>query len=188
MLYCFKMKSSTNSIGQLLERLSALHRSMLRRFAAEEKLQLVHVEIIQYLASCNRYSDTTQALSDYLGQTKGSISQSLDYLENESYLSRVQDIKDKRYFHLRLSSKGKLIAERLKTALDFHDGKAPVSDPQLEKILSALQKKNDLKGFGICGSCKFNQKNIKGSFVCGLTKERLSTEDTEKICREHEAS
>lgn len=53
-------------------------------FAAEEGLQLVHVEILQYLSVCNRYSDTTQTISEYLGQTKGSIFQSLGHLEENS--------------------------------------------------------------------------------------------------------
>ena len=54
-----------NAVSQWIERLSAVHRNLMRQFANEEGLQLVHVEIMQYLSVSNRYSDTTQAISEY---------------------------------------------------------------------------------------------------------------------------
>ncbi len=66
----------------------------MRKFATEEGLQLVHVEILQYLSVCNRYSDTTQTISEYLGQTKGSISQSLSNLEENGYIKRTHEKLD----------------------------------------------------------------------------------------------
>lgn len=182
------MQKPVISYGQLLERLSALHRNLLRKFAQTEGLQFVHVEIIQYLYVCNRYSNTTQAISDYLGQTKSSISQSLAQLEQNAVLKRVQDKSDKRVFHLILLAKGFAIAERLNNELDFQRLDSIAIDSKLEKVLSELQTNNGMRGFGICASCKFNENPGKNEFVCGLTKEKLSTEDVKKICREHEAS
>lgn len=179
------MSESINAVGLLLERLSALQRNLMRRFAAEEGLQFVHVEILQYLSICNRYSDTTQAISEYLGQTKGSISQSLGYLEDSHFVKRSQDKTDKRVFHISLSTKGQAVADRLIKSIDLAgDGNFESS---LKSLLASIQKKNDFKGFGQCVSCKHNQSTGKNSFVCGLTKEKLSIEETQKICREFEA-
>jgi DNA-binding MarR family transcriptional regulator len=180
------MADSINAVSRWLERLSALHRNLMRRFAAEEGLQLVHVEILQYLSICNRYSDTNQSLSEYLGQTKGSISQSLSYLEENGFVRRARDKSDKRIFHLALTAKGQSVARRLADHLDVES----VSDLEVEfkTVLSSIQRQNGLRGFGICRTCKHNQNPGKDSFVCGLTQERLTIEDVKKICREHEAS
>jgi hypothetical protein len=44
-------------------------------------------------------------------------------------------------------------------------------------MLAPLQKKNGLRGFGTCQSCKFNQNPDKNSLICGLTNEKLSVDD-----------
>ena len=178
------MADSIGAVSQWLERLSALHRNLMRRFAAEEGLQLVHVEILQYLSVCNRYSDTTQTISEYLGQTKGSISQSLGHLEENGFIKRTQDKIDKRIFHLALTAKGNSVTQRMHDSINL-DG-ADKLEPALKETLASIQKKNGLRGFGICQSCKFNQNPGKNSFSCGLTKEKLSAEEVKKICKEHE--
>ncbi len=178
------MADSISAVSQWLERLSALHRNLMRRFAAEEGLQLVHVEILQYLSVCNRYSDTTQTISEYLGQTKGSISQSLGHLEENGFIKRTQDKVDKRIFHLALTVKGNSVAQRMLESINL-DG-ADRLEPALKTMLTSIQKKNGLRGFGTCNSCKFNQNPGKNSFICGLTNEKLSSDDVKKICREHE--
>lgn len=177
-----------------LERLSALHRSVLRRAAADEGLSLVHVEVIQYLARCNRYSNTTQALSDYLGQTKGSISQSLSYLEGKRLVRRQQDTADRRVFHLLLTAKGEQLAERLSTLLDLEDPPAlqEVSERGAEELLREtlrrLQQQHGLKAFGICRECRYNQPQSKSSFRCGLTGETLMLVEASQLCRDFDAA
>ncbi len=173
-----------DGIAHLLERLTAVHRNLLRRFAAEEGLQLAHVEILQYLSICNRYSDSTQAISEYLGQTKGSISQSLGHLEDNGFIKKTQDKNDKRIFHVSISIKGVAVSNRLMKRINLDDSNEV--EPVLKAMLTSIQRKNGLRGFNTCLSCKFNQNPKKNTFVCGLTNERLTTEDVKKICREHE--
>lgn len=177
------MADSIGVVSQWLERLTALHRNLMRKFAAEEGLQLVHVEILQYLSVCNRYSDTTQAISEYLGQTKGSISQSLGHLEENGFIKRTQDKSDKRVFHLSLLAKGNSVTQRMLDSIHLEGSEK--LEPILQSLLASIQKKNGLKSFGVCMSCKFNQNPGKNSFICGLTKEKLMVEDVKKICREH---
>lgn len=178
------MSEPINAVGLLLERLSALQRNLMRRFAAEEGLQFVHVEILQYLSICNRYSDTTQAISEYLGQTKSSISQSLGHLEEAQFIKRTQDKIDKRVFHISLSVKGRAVTDRLFKSIDLEG--VENFESSLKSLLASLQKKNGFKSFGQCSTCKYNQSVGRNSFVCGLTKEKLSTDDVKKICREYE--
>lgn len=170
-----------------IERLSALHRSAMRRFAQQESLQLVHLEILTYLLRCNRYSDTTQALSEYLGQTKGSISQSIGCLESDGFIKRHQDGDDKRVFHLLVTTKGRNLIGRFDASFQV-----PEMDKKVEasfaQLLLQIQTENDMKGFGVCKTCRYNQNPRKNEFICGLTKEKLTIEDTQKICREHEVA
>lgn len=178
------MDDTFGTISQWLERAFALHRNLMRQFANEEGLQLVHVEILQYLSVCNRYSDTTQAISEYLGQTKGSISQSLGNLEENGFIRKIQDKVDKRVFHLSLTTKGSSVIKRMSKFIDLDSSDTIV--PELKLLLSSIQKKHGFRGFGICKSCKFNQNVGQSNFVCGLTKEKLSLDDIHKICKEHE--
>ncbi len=168
-----------------LERLSTLHHSQIRKVVNAEKLQVVHFEILYYLSICNRYSNTAQAISEYFGQTKGSISQSLKFLEEQGYVARSVDLDDKRYVRLSLTVSGAECLARM-----AQDNVVMPSSPETAEILKKLllfwQKSHGMKIFGLCTSCKYNQKKANGAFVCGLTGEALSKSDSEKICREHE--
>lgn len=159
----------------------------MRRFAQQESLQFVHLEILTYLARCNRYSNTTQALSEYLGQTKGSISQSLGYLESEGFVKRQQDESDKRVFHLSVTLKGRNLVLRFNDYFRMPD-LDEAGEAFFAQFLLQVQTKNGLKGFGICKTCKHNQNPRQNEFVCGLTNQKLTLEETQKICREHEVA
>jgi DNA-binding MarR family transcriptional regulator len=50
---------------------------------AAHGLQPVQLEVLNYLSSCNRYSDTPMAVTEYLGQTKGTVSQTIKTLEKK---------------------------------------------------------------------------------------------------------
>ncbi len=158
----------------------------MRKFALKRGLQLIHIEILEYLSMCNRYSDTTQTLSLYLGQTKGSISQSLKFLEEENFVKKTQDKTDKRVFHLSLMAKGSAAIVDFHSAFSFK-GQGAEHENLFKFHLFELQKKHGLKSFGVCATCKFNQSLSKDKFQCGLTEESLSFEDLQKICREHES-
>ncbi len=167
-----------------LERLSALRVSLTRQAAARLGIQGIHAEILEYLSHCNKYSNTAQALSEYLGVTKGSISQSLKTLEEKGLITRIECKEDKRYFRLSLSQEGKKIVKNMK--LDLPETTASyLKEESLEHILKTWQNKNNLRSFGLCETCKHKETIADNKFRCGLTKEKLSVADTKKICREH---
>jgi MarR family transcriptional regulator, organic hydroperoxide resistance regulator len=180
------MAPKTDARSLVAERLSTLPRNLMRRYAAASNVQAVHLEVLQYLSICNRYSDTTQAIAEYLGLTKGSISQSLAHLEAKALITRKQDELDKRVFHLSLTPIGWAFINDMNQAL--HLTVASADEPLLESVLRSLQKQNGLTGFGICQTCRFNQNPSQNVFVCGLTNEKLKRPEIDKICREHQAS
>ncbi|MCG8010485.1 MAG: MarR family transcriptional regulator, partial [Candidatus Thiodiazotropha weberae] len=103
----------SNSLYNHLERLSELLRTDLRKSGIEHGLQPVQLEVLHYLSVCNRYSDTPLAVSEYLGQTKGTVSQTIKVLEQKGLLLRRTDAEDKRVSHLALTPRGSKLLDRL---------------------------------------------------------------------------
>lgn len=176
---------------RLIERISNLLRSEERKKYAAIGLQPVHVQVLDYLSTCNRFSDTPASLAEYLGLTKGTVSQSLQVLERKGYVEKSQDIVDGRVVHLALSAVGAQLLDEIKPldvfaqaqqALSLH--KFTTIEAALNSILSELQKANNAKSFGVCQSC-VNFIEVDNHYLCNLTQLPLSQFDAKKICREH---
>jgi len=56
----------------------------------------------------------------------------------------------------------------------------------LTSLLMAVQKANGLKTFGVCYTCRYNKNLNDGNYLCGLTKEVLTSKEVQLICREHD--
>lgn len=178
---------------QLLERLASLLRKENRNLLLEYGLQPVHFEALHYLSICNRYSDTPMAVTEYLGQTKGTVSQSLKVLEKAELLQKNPDAIDKRVIHLKLTNAGNDLVHQLMPSPIMQEMNNTLAESQitelnqsLTRLLFSIQQKNSFKSFGQCASCQHNIKTGKTGFLCGLTKEMLSHQDIELICKEHE--
>lgn len=181
----------TVSVFDLIERMAALIRSEERKRCTEFGLQPVHLQVLDYLSRCNRYSDTPAALTNYLGMTRGTVSQTLLLLEKKSYIEKTTDNADRRVVHLSLLPEGETILNQAKQADLFKRAAAVFAENAFinpEEIfvaaLVALQKANSSQSFGLCKTCRYFT-NVDDGFQCGLTKGTLSHGDSEKICQEH---
>ena len=179
-------------IYELIECMTTLIRSEERKKCAELGLQPVHFQILNYLARCNKYSDTPAAIANYLGMTRGTVSQSLIILENKGYIGKKTDSKDKRVKHLQLLAPGETMLKQARPSELFQTATAilgtvntPLSDANVfQQALTALQKANQSQSFGVCKSCR-NFSHQAGEYFCLLTQEKLSNADSEQICQEH---
>ncbi len=176
----------------LLERLNNLLRMETRTLGLKFGLQPIQIEALTYLTRCNRYSDTPQAVTEYLGLTKGTVSQSLKVLEQKGFLRKQQDKEDKRITHLTVTAKGKKLVEQAFPDKTLEAAVAKTSSAQdrkledtLRSLLREMQHLRDRKTFAACHTCRFHEHYEKG-YICGLTKEALSKQDIQLICREHE--
>jgi len=183
----------TKLIYDYIERLSNLLRNEARREGAEYGLQPVQLEALHYLSICSRYSDTPMGVTEYLGQTKGTVSQSLNVLEKKGFLTKHADHNDKRITHLKVSGTGEQLLKIAIPAPLFIRACEHLSEQSknqivngLKELLQAVQRSNGMKSFGVCRTCRYNQKNEDGSYFCDLTKESLSWSDVQLVCREHE--
>ena len=162
-----------------------------RQQAVAAGLLPVQWSMLSYLRDANRYSNTPQALADYLSMTKGTVSQSLKLLESRGWVMRATDQNDRRVVRLALTDAGQTL---LGDAVDTHWQAAvdhlPESERQaievaLSHLLSNWQQARQGRTFGVCRSCR-NFCPGETQHRCGLTGENLSDGDSMLICREHE--
>ena len=174
---------------ELVERLGNLMRAEARRTGADEQLSPVHVEALVYLVSANRYSNTPQALGEYLGLTKGTISQSLLLLDRRGLIERYQDDIDRRVVRLRLSTTGEQFLYDAQPQLAWIHATRDISPNRIRNAVSALREslttfQADSGGapFGKCPTCRHFERLSARAYRCGLMGDRLSGPDTRKIC------
>jgi MarR family transcriptional regulator, negative regulator of the multidrug operon emrRAB len=176
---------------RLIERISTLLRSEQRKKYTAIGLQPIHVQILEFLFHCNRHSDTPAAVGDYLGLTKGTMSQSLQVLERKGYISKTIDTDDRRVVHLSLQDSGRQLLAAVQPLDMFDHAEQQVAkrhfstlDEALHATLKALQIANQSRSFGVCHSCK-HFSEIDNHYHCQLTDLPLTQSDALKICREH---
>lgn len=182
---------NTYEIYRAVERLGELMKVSTRQLGAEFGLQPVQLEVLHYLTLCNRYSDNVMAVAEYLGQTKGTISQTVKVLEQKGFIEKVPDSKDKRASHLQVTDKGReLITDKLPDR-QFQQAIAALSDNKQETLLlslndlvSALIQSNKINTFGVCKTCKYNVRREE-KYHCTLLNVELKSPEVEKLCREH---
>lgn len=177
---------------ELIGCLARLQQGELRERALGAGLQPVHLASLAYLRDANRYSNTPQALAEYLGSTKGTVSQSLLLLYRKGLVERHADERDGRVVRLRLSRRGAALAAAAdppgawQAALAQLDaGEIEAAIGVLTRLLSQLQTRRGKRSFGVCRTCSNFRREAAGTYRCALTGEALSESDSLKICREH---
>ncbi|MFK8330568.1 MarR family winged helix-turn-helix transcriptional regulator [Pseudomonas sp. BJa5] len=175
----------------LLERLSSLTRVWFRQHPLLADLQPIQLSALLYLSRCNRYSNTPLAVTEYLGLTKGTVSQSLKALETKGLIVKTQDQADKRSVHLSLTAPARALLDAvmppafLASASTRMGERAGDLEALLSELLRTIQQHEDVPGFGLCKTCRFHRKTTTGGF-CELTQEPLAPAERELICREHQ--
>jgi len=179
---------------KLIDRISTLLRSEERKKYAAFALQPIHGQVLEYLSKCNKHSDTPASVTEYLGLTKGTVSQTLQVLERKGFIEKTQDEVDRRIVHLRLLPSGLDLVKVAQPLEIFQQAEKQVATQKyntlaeaLKQTLIALQQANHSKTFGLCNTCcYFGERD--NYFHCELTGKPLEQADTDKICKEHTLS
>lgn len=182
----------TESIILPLERLGRLMRAQ----EHANDLNPAQWEALRYLARANRFSNSPGALTDYLGATKGTISQTVKALERKGLISKSPRANEKRSVALLLTPQGEEALradpwEKLSEAAGELRAKTRRRlEKGLRELLSAELTRGRHKPFGQCAQCRFFRENgdPNGPHKCMLLDEPLSRADSKRICVEHEAA
>jgi len=172
----------------LLERLGALIQQSVRDDAARHGLLPIHIQILHYLMRANRYSDLPIAIAEYFGITRGTVSQTLAVLERRGLLTKEPDARHGKRMHLKLTPAGESVlseswGERVDQVLCGRPVEAAALESTLRNLLSAMQRVNGQRAFGLCRQCA-HFLTEEGGARCGLTHDQLAPEQTVRICRE----
>jgi len=176
-------------LHEYIERISRVLDSEARQVGSDYNLQPIQLNALRFLKRANRYSNTPQGVTEYLGLTKGTVSQTLTVLESKGFINKTPDKRDGRVVHLDVTRSGRKLLEKttpsptIRRVWEDLEGQSQLVN-DLKKFLVAMQKKNGMKAFGVCGTCRFNKKVAEKKFFCELTRENLSLKDSELLCRE----
>lgn len=180
--------------AHLIDRLDRLARSG----EASGDLNPAQWEALRFVARANRFSRTPAALAEFLGSTRGTISQTLITLEQKGHITRNESPRDRRSIVLDLTSVGErtLRGDPLRgLASDL----AKAAPEQLEEIvdilrgtLRAMIGRNGGRPFGACYSCRHfssgGGSSSRAPHHCALLDEPLSQADSRAICVEQESA
>lgn len=182
-----------NHLTTLLQRLSRL----LRQSEYETGLNPAQWEALCYLAQCNKFSNNPSALTNYLGSTKGTISQTLNALERKALISKQKQSQDPRKISISLTKTGKDLLDKHQFHQRIFDPLNKFSKQQqaifeeiIESILKTELTRRHNTTFGMCKSCihfSFNhdKNNEFSPHLCKLLNVALSDKNKEEICAEH---
>lgn len=152
-------------------------------------------EALRYLARANRYSASPSALAQFLGCTKGTVSQTVIALESKGFVRRVRGRPDGRSVHLEVTAAGRAllcndplrVIEEAGRSLPENERAAMMRG--MNRLLERLCTAKGRAGFGVCGDCIHldtrpcaDGKGKEGDCVCGLTDEPLCAEEIDKLC------
>lgn len=151
-------------------------------------------EALRFLARANRFSRTPAALADYLGSTRGTVSQTLLALEAKGLIEKQASARDGRSVTLSLTKSARATLARdpaldLARAID-RTGAASGLAETLDAGLRASLAQRGGRAFGACKTCRHFRKDIRAGtnpHHCGLLDEPLSEADSALICVEHAA-
>lgn len=170
-------------IRELIVRLARLEGAS----AWEGDLNPTQRAVLVYLGRANRFSRSPSHVAEYLGSTRGTISQSFKSLLQKGYVREHRSELDKRAISFDLTPKGQSIARE---GSGLEQSIAALNKPDRAALHGALQAllkgelaKNNGRAFGVCNSCLHFQASQKGGF-CGLLSETLLPEEVTLICHE----
>lgn len=179
--------------AHLIDRLDRLARSG----EVADGLNPAQWEALRYVARANRFSRTPAALAEYLGSTRGTVSQTLIALEQKGHVTREQSPRDRRSVMLELTAMGSQALKSdpiLALAADLEGASSHRLETVVEVLRSALHAmitRNGGRAFGACYTCRhFRKGGGSGRSTphhCALLEEPLSESDSRAICVEQQA-
>ncbi len=154
-------------------------------------------EALRFLGRANRYSRSPGAIADYLGATRGTVSQTLIALESKGYIRRSRCTADKRAVDVALTEAGRALLGRDPLTVlgasvaELGEAERGALGRAIDGVFEQLQASRGLCGFGRCRDCCHLKAGdgaapagaaAAASCRCGVTGEGLRADELEQIC------
>ena len=174
-------------IRELINRLARLDAAS----AWDGDLNPTQRAVLVYLGRANRFSRSPSHVAQYLGTTRGTVSQSFKSLLQKGYVSERRSAQDKRTISFELTTQGQSIARfgggLAQSISKQDDHKKQALQATLSDILREILDQNKGRAFGVCNTC-IHFETSKNGGTCKLLAEPLSAEETSLICHEQESA
>ena len=174
-------------IRELINRVASLDATT----AWQQDLNPAQRAVLNYLARANRFSCSPSHVAEYLGSTRGTISQTFKALVKKGYVTEQRSETDKRVVSFRLTDIGMSVTA---ASNPVSDGVSSMSETAKNNLMSSLEtlvrsliSKNEGRAFGVCNQCKHFESRPNGGH-CTLLSENLTALDAAKICHEQDAA
>lgn len=140
---------------------------------------------LEYLGRANRFSRKPSQIADFLGSTRGTVSQTLKALAEKDFIAEQCPKMDKRSKSYVLTAKGVERLAKSDTLTEALDGipreKLLEIAVTLRPVLNKVLLKKGQRDFGLCRRCKHFEKQGEDS-ACQLLEVDLTAQETTQIC------
>lgn len=155
--------------------------------AWEQGLNPTQNAVLYYLDKANRFSRSPSHVADYLGSTRGTISQTFKSLAQKGYVTEKRSSVDKRTISYDLTQKGIDAVNHSNAVIDTiaHLDESAQHDLSntLQSILVRLLRNKGGRTFGLCKYCKHFATQENGGY-CRFLSEVLTEPETNQVCHE----
>ncbi|KIC07653.1 MarR family transcriptional regulator [Leisingera sp. ANG-M1] len=143
---------------------------------------------LEYLSEANQFSRSPSHVAEYLGTTRGTMSQTLKALVRKGYAAERRQKSDQRSISYELTEAGQAAATEPNPIADAignlpADAQAALKDGLLLSLKLALAA-NGGHSFGKCKTCAYHDASSENGF-CTLLGLGLEAGENDKICIEH---
>jgi DNA-binding MarR family transcriptional regulator len=154
--------------------------------------------VLRYLARANRHSRTVSAFAAFHATTRGTASQTVKSLVAQGYVEKTRSAEDGRSAILDLTDAGRAVLARdpcttlVNAAAALPAGIRAQTVRGLRRLLSGLEKREDVRPFGACAHCAFlefpaasatmAEAEARSGPVCSLKHEVMGDAELGQIC------
>ncbi len=181
-----KSKSDEVSAAQILAQLERLSR-LSRGSSHSGGLNPAQWDALRYLGRCNRFSNSPMALTQYLGATKGTISQTVAALVKKAVVTKTVRTGNHRSVVLVLTDLGRQFLANdplrpLEKSIENLSAKTKKRFARgVLELLEGERERQSQPPFGTCQACRFFRS---APDTCMKFEQALTSEDKALICVE----
>lgn len=181
-----KTKSDDVSTAQVLAQLERLSR-LSRAVSHSAGLNPAQWDALRYLARCNRFSNSPMALTQYLGATKGTISQTVAALVKKTAVTKTVRAGNHRSVVLVLTDLGRQFLANdplrpLEKSIENLTAKTKKRFARgVLELLDGERQRQSQPRFGTCATCRFFRS---APDTCMKFEQSLAAGDKVLICVE----
>jgi DNA-binding MarR family transcriptional regulator len=186
---------SSSDKDQRYRQILALIDRLGRLIASErwsDQVNPAQMSALDYLLRSNRFSHAPSHVADYLGTTRGTMSQTLKTLARKGFVEEHRSQEDRRSISYELTQAGRQLVQQpsdlMEALKNLPEQDCKLLEGVLTQSLSDVISRREGRAFGLCKDCRYHKaaanKQGEGGY-CTLLNLSLQPEEADLICHEY---